>query len=192
MTRNLSHEGIPVPDGFGISAAAYWAFLDANDLRRKIDALLQDLKKEKITLPEAGKTIRTMIAQGKFPSQLEEAIVTAYRTLCTRANQPNADVAVRSSATAEDLPDASFAGQHESYLNVRGEREVLDACRPCIASLFKDRAIVYRQTHGFEHMKVALSVGVQRMVRSDLGSAGVMFTIDTDSGFPKAVLINAA
>jgi len=192
MTRNMRHAGIAVPEGFAITAAGYWAFIDANDLRRKIAALLENLKKERITLARAGKSIRGMIATAKFPGKMEEAIAKAYRQLSAKARRENVDVAVRSSATAEDLPDASFAGQHETYLNVRGERDLLDACRRCFASLFKDRAIVYRGTHHFEHMKVALSVGVQRMVRSDVGSAGVMFSIDTDSGFPKTVLINAA
>lgn len=192
MTRNMRHAGIPVPDGFAITAAGYWAFLDANDLRQKIAALLQDLKKEKITLARAGRSIRAMIVKAKFPAEMEDAITKAYRKLSARARRENLDVAVRSSATAEDLPDASFAGQHETYLNVRGERDLLDACRRCFASLFKDRAIVYREAHHFDHMKVALSVGVQRMVRSDLGSAGVMFSIDTDSGFPKTILVNAA
>ncbi|MDO8431003.1 MAG: phosphoenolpyruvate synthase [Candidatus Binatus sp.] len=192
MTRNMRQAGIPVPEGFAITAAGYWAFLDANGLRPKIAALLQDLKKEKITLGRAGRSIRALIATAKFPAEMEDAIKKAYQELSAKARRQNLDVAVRSSATAEDLPDASFAGQHETYLNVRGERDLLDACRRCFASLFKDRAIVYRETHHFEHMKVGLSVGVQRMVRSDLGSAGVMFSIDTDSGFPRTILIDAA
>jgi len=192
MTRNMRHEGIAVPEGFAITAAGYWAFIDANGLRRQIAALLEDFKQKKITLARAGKSIRAMVATAKFPGEMEDAIAKAYRQLSAKARRKNVDVAVRSSATAEDLPDASFAGQHETYLNVRGEREMLDACRRCFASLFKDRAIVYRENHHFDHMKVALSVGVQRMVRSDLASAGVMFSIDPDSGFPKTVLINAA
>jgi pyruvate, water dikinase len=192
MTRNMRDAGIPVPDGFAITASGYWAFLDANDLRKQIGARLEELKKGKLSLAQAGRLIRGMITAAKFPAEMEQAIVAAYRKLCERAKRDRVDVAVRSSATAEDLPDASFAGQHESYLNVRGERDLVDAVRRCIASLFKDRAIVYRDNHHFEHMKVALSVGVQRMVRSDLGSAGVMFSIDTETGFPKTVLINAS
>jgi pyruvate,water dikinase len=192
MTRNMSGAGIAVPEGFAITAACYWAFLDANDIRLKIAAVLQQLKKKEVTLARAGSSIRRMIATARFPKDMEDAITKAYRLMCEKSQRNNLDVAVRSSATAEDLPDASFAGQHETYLNVRGERDLLDACRRCFASLFKDRAIVYRENHHFEHMKVALSVGVQRMVRSDLGSAGVMFSIDTDSGFPRTVLINAA
>jgi len=192
MTRNMRHAGIAVPEGFAITAAGYWAFLDANDLRQKIGSLLGRLKKNEITLARAGNSIRRMIGTARFPGEMENMITKAYQLLCEKGRRKNLDVAVRSSATAEDLPDASFAGQHETYLNVRGERDLLDACRRCFASLFKDRAIVYRENHHFEHMKVALSVGVQRMVRSDLASAGVMFSIDTDSGFPKTVLINAA
>ena len=118
--------------------------------------------------------------------------LVAYRELGRRSGKDDPDVAVRSSATAEDLPDASFAGQQETYLNIRGERPLLDACRRCYASLFTDRAISYRQAKGFDHLDVALSIGVQRMVRSDLAGAGVMFSIDTETGFDKVVLINAA
>ncbi len=124
--------------------------------------------------------------------ELTLEIRRAYRELCEKAGDGNLAVAVRSSATAEDLPDASFAGQQETFLNVRGEKALLDACRKCYASLFTDRAISYRIEKGYSHTKVALSIGVQRMVRSDIGSSGVMFSIDTDSGFPKVVLINAA
>ena len=123
---------------------------------------------------------------------MAETIAASYRRLSERAHQEQLDVAVRSSATAEDLPDASFAGQQETFLNIRGERALLDAVRRCFASLFTDRAIVYRENHGFNHMKVALSVGVQRMVHSDRGCAGVMFSIDTETGFPNTVLINAS
>src|SRR5690606_12605654 len=121
-----------------------------------------------------------------------EAIIASYRELSRRAGLGEAAVAVRSSATAEDLPDASFAGQQETFLNVRGERALLDACRACYASLFTDRAISYREAKGFDHMQVALSIGVQRMVRADLAGSGVMFTIDTESGFPGVVVISAA
>jgi len=192
MTRNMRDTGIAVPEGFAITAAGYWAFLDANDLKQKIALLLGRLKKNEITLARAGSSIRRMIATAKFPAELEDAIRKAYQQLCEDGSRKNLDVAVRSSATAEDLPEASFAGQHESYLNVQGERNLLDACKRCFASLFKDRAIVYRENHHFQHTQVALSIGVQRMVRSDLGSAGVMFSIDTDSGFPRTVLINGA
>ena len=139
-----------------------------------------------------GATIRRAFLRGEWPGGHHRGNRAAYRELCQRSGKADADVAVRSSATAEDLPDASFAGQQESYLNIRGEAALLDACRRCYASLFTDRAISYRQTKGFDHLKVALSVGVQSMVRSDLGGAGVMFSIDTETGFDKVVLINAA
>ena len=137
-------------------------------------------------------TIRSAILQGTWPGAIAEAIVIAYRELGRRAGLSDMSVAVRSSATAEDLPQASFAGQQESFLNIRGEKALLDACRSCIASLFTDRAIAYRQAQGFDHMRVALTVGVQRMVRADVGGAGVMFSLDTETGFDKVVLINAA
>ena len=126
------------------------------------------------------------------PKQLEKDILTSYKQLCRRCGEADLSVAVRSSATAEDLPEASFAGQQETYLNIRGEKQLIQACRDCYASLFTDRAIVYRGSHGFDHTTVALSIGIQQMVRSDKGSSGVMFTIDTETGFPDAVLINAA
>src|SRR5271167_3822527 len=127
MTRNMRDAGIAVPEGFAITAAGYWAFLDANDLRQKIAAHLDRLKKNEITLARAGSSIRRMIATAKFPGDMEAAIAKAYRLLCEKGGRKDLDVAVRSSATAEDLPDASFAGQHETYLNVRGERDLLDA-----------------------------------------------------------------
>jgi pyruvate, water dikinase len=192
MTRNMSAHGIPVPDGFAVTAAAYWAFLDANDLRPAIAARLAAIKAQEATLEAGAKTIRDMIKRAKFPSEMTEAITTAYHELSERAHTHDLDVAVRSSATAEDLPEASFAGQQESFLNIRGDKNLLDAVRRCIASLFTDRAIVYRENHGFDHMRVALSVGVQRMVHSDRGAAGVMFSIDTETGFPDTVLINAS
>jgi len=192
MTRNMAAKGIPVPDGFAATAAAYWAFIDANRIRDAVSAILGDIKQKKLSLAAGAKRIREMIAGAQFPEEMAAAIVSAYRRLCERAGQAELDVAVRSSATAEDLPDASFAGQQESFLNIRGEKNLLDAIRRCFASLFTDRAIVYRENHGFEHMKVALSVGVQRMVHSDRGSAGVMFSIDTETGFPNTVVINAS
>jgi pyruvate,water dikinase len=145
-----------------------------------------------LTLAEAGQLIRRAFLRGEWPSETAQALTGAYQKLCERTGKPEADVAVRSSATAEDLPDASFAGQQETYLNIRGERALIDACRRCYASLFTDRAISYRKTKGFDHLKVALSVGIQAMVRSDIGGAGVMFSIDTETGFDKIVLINAA
>jgi pyruvate,water dikinase len=188
----LKSAGVRVPGGFATTAGAYWAFLDANGLRAPIESLLADLTKERRTLQEAGTAIRDLLLGAKLPDVLAEAILAAYRDLSRRYGSNATDVAVRSSATAEDLPGASFAGQHETFLNVLGEDNLLEACRRCYASLFTDRAINYRDQQGFEHMKIALSVGVQKMVRSDKAGAGVMFSIDTETGFPRAVIINAA
>jgi len=192
MLRHLGGVGVRVPDGFATTAEAYWRFVEANDLRERIAGTLADLKRGRVSLARAGRTIRGLFSESAMPPDVAEAVAAAYRTLGERVGRRDPDVAVRSSATAEDLPEASFAGQQESFLNIRGERALLDACRRCVASLFTDRAIVYRETHGFDHLRVALSVGVQRMVRADRGSAGVMFSIDTETGFPRAVLINAA
>ena len=192
MTRNMSQHGILVPDGFAVTANAYWAFIDHNRLREPISATLGELKNKRVSLAAGAKRIRDLMTRAQFPPPLAEAIGNSYRALCERSQQQELDVAVRSSATAEDLPDASFAGQQETFLNIRGKKNLLDAVRRCIASLFTDRAIVYRQNHGFDHMKVALSVGVQRMVHSDRGAAGVMFSLDTETGFPRTVLINGS
>jgi len=192
MVRTLGAQGIKVPPGFATTADAYWSFIDSNDCRAEVAALIQDWIAGRASLAETGGAVRQLILQGNWPEELAEAITKSYRDLCQRAGQPDLAVAVRSSATAEDLPDASFAGQQETYLNIRGEAELLVACRRCYASLFTDRAISYRQTKGFDHMKVGLSIGVQQMVRSDLGGSGVMFSLDTETGFDKVVLINAA
>jgi pyruvate, water dikinase len=192
MTRNMQAHGIPVPDGFAVTSAAYWSFIDANGLRQPILEELAGMKDRKVPLSTGGKRIRDMISHAQLPAPLTQAIATSYRTLCGHSRMTDLDVAIRSSATAEDLPDASFAGQHESFLNIRSEKNVLDGVRRCFASLFTDRAIVYRENHGFDHMKVALSVGVQRMVHSDRGSAGVMFSLDTETGFPGSVLITGS
>ncbi|KAB2939573.1 MAG: phosphoenolpyruvate synthase [Hyphomicrobium sp.] len=192
MVCNLGSKGVHVPTGFATTARAYWEFIDANNLREMIARRLSELAAGKTTLPETGTAVRNAILGAAWPPDLERAFTSAYAELCRRAEKADADVAVRSSATAEDLPEASFAGQQESFLNVRGDAQLLDACRSCYASLFTDRAISYRQAKGFDHMKVALSIGVQRMVRSDLGGAGVMFSIDTETGFDRIVLINAA
>jgi pyruvate,water dikinase len=192
MVANLSKPGVKVPPGFAVTADAYRQFIDANGLQKTLSSVLGELAGGKLSLAEAGESIRRAILRGDWPEETAQVILCAYDELNRRTGQHDMDVAVRSSATAEDLPDASFAGQQETYLNVRGGRALLDACRRCYASLFTDRAISYRQAKGFDHLKVALSVGVQRMVRSDLGGAGVMFSIDTETGFDKVVLINAA
>lgn len=191
MTRALAPEGIRVPPGFATTADAYRGYLSANRLDGTIAGTLERLDAGKLALHEAGSAIRAAIVGGDWPEHTAAAILAAYRGLAERIGVANPPVAVRSSATAEDLPDASFAGQQESFLNVRGEAALLDACRRCYASLFTDRAITYRRLKGFDHARVALSVGVQQMVRADLGGAGVMFSIDTETGYDKAVLINA-
>ncbi|MEX0853159.1 MAG: phosphoenolpyruvate synthase [Bauldia sp.] len=192
MVRSLEPRGVRIPPGFATTAEAYWRFVEHNNLKDIVGSTLADLAAGKTPLADAGRLIRSLFQKGEWPSQTAAAITAAYRELCRRSGRDDADVAVRSSATAEDLPDASFAGQQETYLNVRGDAAVLDACRRCYASLFTDRAITYRTVKGFDHMKVALSVGVQRMVRSDVGGSGVMFSIDTETGFDKVVLIDAA
>ncbi len=192
LIGQLQGSGVRVPPGFATTADVYRSFLQANDLVSVIRAALSDLEAGASSLAEAGAAIRTAVLRGSWPDPDAAAIVAAYRTLCQATGRPNAAVAVRSSATAEDLPDASFAGQQETFLNVSGEPALLNACRRCFASLFTDRAISYRLAKGFDHMSVALSVGVQIMVRSDLGSSGVMFSLDTETGFDKVVLIDAA
>jgi pyruvate,water dikinase len=192
MVRTLGAEGIKVPPGFATTADAYWSFIDGNNYRDEIGALILDWTEGRMSLAEAGSAVRQLVLQGNWPEQLAASITESYRELCRRTGQKGVAVAVRSSATAEDLPDASFAGQQETFLNIRGEADLLIACRRCYASLFTDRAISYRQTKGFDHRKVGLSIGVQQMVRSDLGGSGVMFSIDTETGFDKVVLINAA
>lgn len=192
MISNLGSEGIVVPPGFAITSHAYWQYVDGNSIRERITPLISAWRSGKATLAETGHTLRSLFLHGTWPATAAAAVRTAYRDLSTRAGINNLSVAVRSSATAEDLPDASFAGQQESYLNISGEDALLDACRRCYASLFTDRAISYRQAKGFDHLNIALSIGIQRMVRSDTGGSGVMFSIDTESGFDQVVLINAA
>lgn len=192
MVRTLKDKGISVPQGFATTSEAYWEFLKANDLPHKIQAQLESWETGAKSLEEVGKAIRRLFLKAQFPANLDRDLREAYHELCRRYQVGEVDVAVRSSATAEDLPDASFAGQQETFLNVTGDHELLDSCRKCYASLFTDRAISYRKEKGFDHMKVALSIGVQKMVRSDKAGSGVMFTIDTETGFPKVVVINAA
>ena len=192
MIRALKDEGILVPDGFATTADAFHEFLEANGLTDHIRTALKDLQRGSKPLDQVGRAIRRLFERTHFPEAIAEAIGQAYRELSQRYQMAEADIAVRSSATAEDLPDASFAGQQETFLNVTGEEALLEACRYCYASLFTDRAISYRQEKGFDHLDVALSVGVQKMVRADRASAGVMFSIDTETGFPHVVVINAA
>ncbi len=192
MVRSLAPKGIRVPPGFATTSETFRAFLRANALDAVLADHMEALADGRASLGDTGQAIRAAIAAGKWPDAIRDDITAAYRALGERVGQTDPAVAVRSSATAEDLPDASFAGQQETFLNVRGEAALLAACRRCYASLYTDRAITYRALKGFAHQAVALSVGVQLMVRSDLGGAGVMFSIDTESGFDKVVLINAA
>jgi len=192
LIGGLKSQGIRVPDGFALTADAYRAFVSANQLAPKIRAQLQAFRQDQQGLAKTGKAIRRLFQTASFPRELEAAIRQAYRDLSRRYQVDEVDTAVRSSATAEDLPDASFAGQQETFLNISGEAELLEACRRCYASLFTNRAISYRVEKGFDHMRVALSVEVQKMVRSDKACAGVMFSIDTETGFPDAALITGS
>lgn len=192
MVRALSVHDIRVPDGFATTSLVYRRFLGENQLEAKIQAALGDLTRGEISLQEAGRDIRAMILDGLFPTYLADPICEAYAELGHRLNITAPAVAVRSSATAEDLPGASFAGQQETFLNVRGEQALLIACKRCFASLFTDRAISYREAMGIDHLRVDLSIGVQQMVRSDLAGSGVMFSIDTETGFPHVVVISGA
>ncbi|MCB9772847.1 MAG: phosphoenolpyruvate synthase [Nitrospiraceae bacterium] len=192
MYRELTPQGVRIPNGFAITAEAYRYVLRQAGLDSKIQQILGDLDTGDMSnLRQRGRQIRQAIIGATLPPALEQAIEEAYDRLSTPSTG-GADVAVRSSATAEDLPDASFAGQQETYLNVQGHQALLETCKRCFASLFTDRAISYRVDKGFDHLQIALSIGVQQMVRSDLATAGVLFTIDTETGFPDVVLINAS
>ncbi len=192
MYRQLAPKGVAVPNGFAITADAYRYFLRESGVDRALREVLEGLDTRDIeNLRQRGRGARDLILEAAFPQDLQRAMVAAYEELSKGSSHP-LDVAVRSSATAEDLPDASFAGQQESYLNVQGSQALLETCKRCFASLYTDRAISYRVDKGFDHFKVGLSIGVQRMVRSDLAVSGVMFSIDTETGFRDAVLINAA
>lgn len=192
MIRNLGSKGVQVPSGFAITAYAYKYMIEKAGIDVKIKEILKGLNTHDVTdLAERGQKIRTLIKNTPIPPELEEDIRRHYREMEFRYGE-NVDVAVRSSATAEDLPDASFAGQQETYLNVRGENALIEKVRDCFASLFTNRAISYRVDKGFDHFSVYLSVGVQKMVRSDLACSGVMFSIDTESGFTNAVYITGA
>ena len=192
MVRELSSQGVRVPDGFAVTAEGFRYFMAEAGLADTIRRTLGDVDtRDTGDLSRRGRAVREAVLGATLPGRLREQIAEAYRRLQGGADEVP-EVAVRSSATAEDLPDASFAGQQETYLNVRGLPSLLETCRRCFASLFTDRAISYRVDKGFDHFQVALSIGVQRMVRSDLACSGVMFTIDTESGFRDAVVISAA
>ena len=193
MIRELTPAGIQVPDGFAVTADAYRAFLQYNELDSQIADILRGLNTKDVTdLMRRTGQIRRLILRGEFPPEMEAEIVAAYQELSRRYQMNSADVAVRSSATAEDLPTASFAGQQESYLNVHGEAMLLESVTKCFASLFTPRATSYRVDMGFDHHQVGLSVGVQKMVRSDLAASGVIFTLDTESGFRDVVFVTSA
>ena len=194
MISSLSEKGIRVPHGFAITAAAYWYFLEANKLLEPIREIIGTLA-DVHDLPRlrvAAAKVRALIEHAKMPDDLAQEIKQAYKELSKRYGQEAIDVAVRSSATAEDLPTASFAGQQETYLNIQGNAALLESCKKSFASLFTDRAIVYRVEQGFDHFKVGLSIGVQKMVRSDKSCSGVAFSLDTETGFSDVIMINAA
>ena len=192
MYKTLNHMGVRIPNGFAVSAKAYRYYLEHNKLYDKISSILSDLDIHNMaSLHAAGSQIRFLIRNGTMPDDLAEDIRKAYHQL-EEEYGPNTDVAVRSSATAEDLPDASFAGQQETYLNIQGSQNTINACQHVFASLYTDRAISYRIDKGFDHHNIAISVGVQKMVRSDLGSSGVMFTLDTETGFRDVVFITSS
>jgi len=192
MYRNLAEKGVKVPNGFATTSEAYNYILEQGGLRAEIEKILKGLDTRNVKdLMKRGEKVRTTILKTSFPKDLMEEIFKSYEELSRQYKSKTVDVAVRSSATAEDLPDASFAGQQETFLNISGKEELLLAVKRCIASLFTNRAISYRVDKGFDHFKIALSVGVQKMVRSDLGASGVMFTIDTESGFKDAVLVHS-
>ncbi|EMY33088.1 phosphoenolpyruvate synthase [Arthrobacter crystallopoietes BAB-32] len=194
LIRNLATAGVRVPEGFATTADAYRRFLQESGLEERIEAILKDLDSDNVTaLAKAGAEIRDLIRQAPFPAGFEEQVRGAYAALTeSHGDESEVSWAVRSSATAEDLPDASFAGQQETFLNIRGIENVLLAIKDVFASLYNDRAIAYRVHHGFTHSEVALSAGIQRMVRSDIGASGVMFTMDTESGFTDAVFITSS
>jgi len=193
MYQNLTKKGVKVPNGFAITAYAYQYVLEKSGAMNDLKSALRGLNvKNVVALAEAGRKARDRIMHCDFPPELQTAIAAAYQKLSKEYRIENTDVAVRSSATAEDLPEASFAGQQETYLNIHGVHELMDACKRCFASLFTNRAIAYRAEHKFDHFKVYLSIGVQKMVRSDLACAGVMFTLDTETGFPNVVYITGS
>jgi pyruvate,water dikinase len=192
MTGALANKGIRLPQGFAVTAEGYWHFIDESGLRATIERALSELAGDPSRLDATSDALRELIEKAPLPAKLQEAIRLSYRALGTRIGTTDISVAVRSSATAEDLPGASFAGQQESYLDVSGEDAVIEAVRRCFASLFTARAISYREAHGFAHMAVGMSVGIQQLVAWPATCAGVMFTLDLESGFPRAIVIDAA
>lgn len=193
LFRELTSKGVRAVDGFSTTSYAYNLLLETDGLRKKLQKLLKGLDVDNLPeLARVGAEARRLMLETPFPKEVETEILTAYEKLCDKIGKKTCEVAVRSSATAEDLPDASFAGQQDTILNVRGEKQLIESCHICYASLWTDRAISYRTAKGFDHFDVALSIGVQPMVRSDIACSGVMFTLDTESGFREAVVINGA
>ncbi|MBA2735514.1 MAG: phosphoenolpyruvate synthase, partial [Pyrinomonadaceae bacterium] len=193
LFRELTTQGVRAVDGFTTTSHAYEVLLETGGLRKKLQKLLKGLDVDNLEeLARVGSEARNLMLETPFPKEVETAIFAAYKNLGERIGKHSFEVAVRSSATAEDLPDASFAGQQDTILNVRGETKLIEACQECYASLWTDRAISYRTAKGFDHFDLALSIGIQPMVRSDIACSGVMFTLDTESGFREAVVINGA
>ena len=192
MISQMSKQGIVVPSGFAVTANAYREFTESNGITDDVSRFMEQFHGGFLSLEEVGANIRKLILEGEFPAEMREQIVDAYRGMSRGYDCEQVDVAVRSSATAEDLPNASFAGQQDSYLNIKGEEAMLDACRKCFASLYTNRAISYREQKGFADVAVYLSVAVQKMMRADSGAAGVMFTLDVDTGFRDVVVIEAS
>ena len=193
MYRLLTKQGVNIPNGFAITANAYFYLLEKAGIKDKIKNILSDLDtKDMHNLQDRGRKVRKLIRNAKMPPELRKQVIENYRKLSKQFKTSMADVAVRSSATAEDLPDASFAGQQDTYLNIRGPNALIKACVDCFASLFTDRAISYRVDKGFDHFSIGLSIAVQKMVRSDKSCSGVMFSIDTESGFKDVVFVTGA
>jgi len=193
MTRNLQKKKVPIPPGFAITSHAYQYVLEKHGAFEKLKEIFRDFNsKDSQALEQVGQKARALIQGCEFPSDLEEAILSAYHQLSASFQTQDTDVAVRSSATAEDLPNASFAGQQETYLNISGDKSLLEACKKCFVSLFTNRAIAYRTENHIDHIKTYLSVGIQKMIRSDQASSGVIFTLDTETGFPNVVFITGS
>ena len=192
MARTIGKQGVNLPDGFCLTSRSFWYFLKNNKIDKELKNIFQKFNPKSLdSLIKTGKASRDLILNADIPNDLRKKIIKSYKKLSKKYKQSNVDVAVRSSATAEDLATASFAGQMETFLNVKGEEQLLNSVKKCIASLFTDRSISYREEKGFDHLKIALSVGVQKMIRSDLACSGVIFTLDTETGFSDVVLINS-
>ena len=192
MYSRLTKKGINIPDGFALTSKAYWYYLRFNKIDKKLKEIFKEFNPKSLkSLEKTGKAARNLILKSELPEDLEKEVLGAYRKLSQKYRENKADVAVRSSGTCEDLPEASFAGQFETFLNISSEEQLLKAIKRCLASLFNNRAIAYKEEKGFSQLKIALPVGIQKMVRSDLSSSGVIFTLDTETGFPDVILINS-